>query len=160
MKHLCFLLVIVSLIAGCAHVVSKDLRDKAEKTVPVSELFRNPDTYKGRIFILGGTIVSSANTQEGTYIEVIEKPLECRDRPRYTDLTRGRFIVFYEGYLDTAIFSQGRNVTVAGEIMGTKVRPLGEIDYHYLLLKSRGLYLLQPDYDIPVQFGIGMSHSF
>ena len=34
MKRLVLLLVIVSLVSGCAHVVSKDLRDRAEEKVP------------------------------------------------------------------------------------------------------------------------------
>jgi len=27
-------------------------------------------------------------------------------------------------------------------------------------MRSRGLYLIKPGYDIPVQFGIGIGHSF
>jgi outer membrane lipoprotein len=160
MKRPIVFLVMMLLVSGCVHVVSKDLRDAAEKAVPVIELFRNPGTYNGRIFILGGTIVNSLNSPEGTYIEVVEKPLDYRGRPEHTDVSRGRFIVLYEGYLDPAIFSPGRDVTVAGEVLGTKVRKLGQIDYPYLFMKSRGLYLLKPGYDLPVQFGIGIWHSF
>ncbi|RJQ49649.1 MAG: hypothetical protein C4538_01780 [Nitrospiraceae bacterium] len=160
MKRYIILMVIIPLVAGCAHVVSQELRARAETTVPVPELFNNPESYKGRVFILGGTIVTSVNTNEGTYIEVVEKPLDYRGRPEYTDDSRGRFIVLYEGYLETATFSQGREVTVAGEVMGTKAQPLGEVNYSYLFLKSRGLYLLKPGYDLPVHFGIGIWHSF
>jgi len=160
MKRSILLLVMLSLASGCAHVVSKDLRDAAEKTVPVIELFKNPAAYQGRIFILGGTIVNSSNSPEGTYIEVVEKPLDYRGRPEHTDISRGRFIVLYEGYLDPAIFSPGRDVTVAGEVLGSKVRKLGQIDYPYVFMKSRGMYLLEPGYDTPVHFGIGIWHSF
>jgi outer membrane lipoprotein len=160
MKRSIRLLIVISLVSGCAHVVSKDLRDAAEKAVPVIELFRNPVAYQGRIFILGGTIVNSSNSPEGTYIEVIEKPLDYRGRPEHTDISRGRFIVLYEGYLDPSIFSSGRAITVAGEVLGTKVRQLGQIEYPYLFMKSRGLYLLKPEYDLPVHFGIGIWHSF
>jgi len=160
MKRLGLLILILLLVSGCAHVVSKDLRDQAEKSVPVPLLFRDPDAYKGRIFILGGTIVNVTNTDQGTYIEVLEIPLDSRGRPQYTDISRGRFLVLYDGYLDTAIFSRGRQITVAGEVLGSRLRPLGDIDYSYLFLRSRGLYLIKPDYGIPIQIGIGVFHSF
>ncbi|MBI5057208.1 MAG: Slp family lipoprotein [Nitrospirae bacterium] len=160
MKRLIFLFAIIVFVSGCAHVVPQELRDRAEQGTSIPALFKDPDEYKGRLFILGGAIVSSLNTQDGTYLEVIEKPLDYRERPEYTDISRGRFLVLYEGYLDTAVFSPGREVTVAGEVIGTKVRPLGEINYSYLLLRSRGLYLLKGGSGIPIQFGIGVWHSF
>jgi len=160
MKRLILFIVIASFFPGCAHVVSKDLREQADKSVPVSELFRDPEAYKGKVFVLGGVIVDSANAPEGTYIEVLERPLDYRGRPLDTDISRGRFIILQEGYVDTEIFSRGREVTVAGEVIGTKVKPLGEIDYTYPLIKSMSLNLLRPGYDIPVHFGIGVFHSF
>jgi outer membrane lipoprotein len=160
MKRLILFTFILFFVYGCAHVVSKDLRDLSEKNVPVPLLFRDHDAYKGRIFILGGTIVNLTNTDQGTFIEVVEKPLDNRGRPQYTDLSRGRFLVLYEGHLDTTIFSQGRQVTVAGEVLGSKTRSLGDSNYSYLFVKSRGLYLIRPGYDIPIQIGIGISHSF
>lgn len=148
------------LIFGCAHVVSKELRDMAEKEIAPVDLMKTPDAYKGRIVILGGVIASSINTKEGTYIEVVQKPLDYRGRPGDTDISYGRFIILYEGYLDTAIYSQGREITVAGEVMGKMVRLLGQIQYQYLLIKSRELHLFEPRYRVPIRFGIGIWHTF
>lgn len=161
MKQLLLLLVIISLL-GCAHVISKELRDKAYGEPPPSALFKDPDEFKGRIVILGGVIVNSTNTEKGTNIEVLQKPLGYRGRPEDTDTSYGRFIIFSEGYLDTAVYSQGRELTVAGEVMGKKLLPLGEIQYPYPLIKSTELHLFEPRYDIPVQFGIGIGiwHAF
>jgi outer membrane lipoprotein len=155
MKRFLLLLTILSLF-GCAHVISKELRDKAYGEPPTSALFKDPDEFKGRIVILGGVIVSSTNTQEGAYIEVLQKPLDYRGRPEDTDVSYGRFIIFSEGYLETAVYSQGREITVAGEIMGKELRPLGEIQYPYPLIKSTELHLFEPRYDFPVHFGIGI----
>jgi outer membrane lipoprotein len=136
MKRFLLLLVTISLL-GCAHVVSKELRDKAYGEPPPSALFKDTDEFKGRIVILGGVIVSSTSTEEGTYIEVLQKPLDYRGRPEDTDTSYGRFIIVSEGYLDTAVYSRGREVTVAGEVIGKKLRPLGEIQYPYPLIKSK-----------------------
>lgn len=87
-------------------------------------LLKNPDAYRGKIAILGGIIVNSANTEEGTYIEVVQKPLDYQDRIKDTDLSSGRFLILYEGHLNAATYSKERGVTVAGEVIGKKVRPL------------------------------------
>ena len=135
--------------------------NKVDKSLTPSLLFKNPDVHKGKIIILGGLIVDAKNTKKGTVIEVVQKPLDYRGRPLHSDRSLGRFIILHEGFLDTAIYSPDRAVTVAGEVMGTKVRPLDEIEYAYPLIKSRELYLLRPGYgEFPVRFGIGVWHSF
>jgi outer membrane lipoprotein len=161
MKRFLLLFTIISLF-GCAHVVSKELRDKAYGEPPPSALFKDADEFKGRIVILGGVIVSSANTEEGTYIEVLQKPLDYRGRPEDTDTSYGRFIIFSDGYLDTAVYSPGHEITVAGEVMGKRLRPLGEIQYPYPLIKSKKIHLFETGYGFPIQFGIGIGiwHSF
>jgi outer membrane lipoprotein len=161
MKRFLLILIIMSLF-GCAHVVSEEMRQKAYGEPSASVLFKDPDSFKGRTVILGGVIVSSINAKEGTYIEVLQKPLDHLGKPEDTDISSGRFIIFYEGYLDTAVYSQWREVTVAGEVMGKKVQPLGEIQYPYPLIKSKELHLLEPRYDMPVHFGIGIGvwHAF
>jgi len=45
---LLFLLVTVGGFAGCAPVLSKQLREEAEPPIPFAELQQAPDTYKGR----------------------------------------------------------------------------------------------------------------
>ncbi|MDI6890948.1 MAG: Slp family lipoprotein [Thermodesulfovibrionales bacterium] len=159
MKRFLLILTIISLF-GCAHVVSKEIRETVDKELTTPALFKDPDAYKGRVVILGGVIVSSTNTEEGTYIEVLQKPLDYRGRPEDTDISYGRFIIFFEGYLDTAVYSQGREMTVAGEVIGKKVCPLGEIQYPYLLIKSKELHLFKPRYGIPIRFGIGIWKAF
>lgn len=161
MKQFLLLFIIVSLF-GCAHIVSDELRQKADGEQQMPVLFKDPDSFKGRIVILGGVIVSSTNTKEGTYIEVLQKPLDYCGRPKDTDTSFGRFIILYEGYLDTAVYSQGREVTVAGEVIGKTIQPLGEIQYHYPLIKSKEIHLLAPRYFLPLHFGIGIGvwHAF
>jgi len=154
------LIILILLISGCAHVVSQELRDRAEKEISPIDVMKDPDAYKGRTVILGGVIASSINMKEGTYIEVVQKPLDYRGRPDDTDISHGRFIILYEGYLDTAIYSQRREVTVAGEVMGKMVRPLGQIQYQYLLIKSKELHIFKPRYGVPIRFEIGIWHTF
>lgn len=159
MKRFIFLISLAFIIAGCAHVIPKEERHMAED-IPIPLLFKDPDAYAGRLVIIGGNIISSINTEEGTYIEVLQKSLDYRGRPEETDVSAGRFIIFYKGYLDTAIYSRGREITVFGEIMGKRIRTLGEILYPYLMINGKKLYLFEPRGYIPIRFGIEVWKTF
>jgi len=153
---------LVALLAGCAHVVSKEARQEAVENLPAENLFTEPDSFKGRLVILGGVIINTVNVGEETHIEVLERPLDSGGRPRQTDESRGRFIVVHKGYLDNAIYAPGREITVAGTVAGTSVRPIGETTYAYPVLESRELHLIKPREEPAIRFGVGFGvfHSY
>ncbi len=160
MKRLILTLFIISFLSSCAHVVSEQVRARVDEDISPAMLFKNPDAYIGKTVILGGFIVDVKNTEEGAYIEVVQNPLDYRGKPSDRDTSYGRFIVFHKGLIDTAVYSKGRELTVAGEVMGKKVQSLGEIQYSYLLIKNIELHLISPSQGIPVHLGIGVWKSF
>ncbi len=128
------------LISACAPI-SKELRAKAEP-LPFSEVFKNPEAYKGRMVIWGGEIIQTINQKDRTtLIEVLQRPLGWMEAPKETEASGGRFLVLVESFLDPHIYQKKREVTVAGEILGEKTKPLGEMEYHYPLLLSKQIYL-------------------
>jgi len=62
------LIVTVCLIvfSGCAHVISKDIRDKAEPSLTFEKVLQNPIAYKGKTVVWGGEIVETLNQKNGT----------------------------------------------------------------------------------------------
>lgn len=162
MRKIILTVLTLIVLLGCGHVVPLEVRESVDKDITAPALFKDPDAYKGRVVMLGGIIASSKNMDEGTYLEVVEKELDAGGNPMATDISNGRFLILYSGYLDTAIYSKGREVTVVGEVMGKKLRPLGEMQYPYPLIKSRKLYLFEKRelYNMPFRFGIGIFHTF
>jgi len=160
MKKSLVILALFLTLFSCGHVISQGVRDRVDKELIPEILFRNLVAYKGRIILIGGIIVSSKNTEEGTYVEVLQKPLDYRGRPEDVDISHGRFIVFHEGYLDTAIYSMGKEITVAGEVLGERILPLGEIQYTYPLIRSIELRLPEPRDGLPVRLSIGIFKAF
>lgn len=160
MKKSCFFLILFFVLVGCAHVMPEEILERVDNTVTPEILFRDPEAHKGSIVLLGGMIVSSRNANEGTYLEVLQKPLDRRGRPKDVDESAGRFIVLYNGYLDSAIYSQGKSVSVVGEVIGSENRPLGETEYRYILLKSIELKLVDASNRMPVRFSIGVGATF
>jgi len=67
------------------------------------------------------------------------------ERRTERNLSEGRFLVLYDKYLDPYLFRNGKKITVAGEIIGEKIKPLGEMDYRYPILSSKQIYLW-PEY--------------
>ncbi|MBZ0154803.1 MAG: Slp family lipoprotein [Alphaproteobacteria bacterium] len=155
MKGIAFFVLLA--VAGCAHVVSRDVREAADRSLPSRAFFADPDAYRGKVVILGGTIITTTNTKEGTTIEVLEQPLDSFERPKDgRDASFGRFIVFHPEYLDPAVHTMGKLVTVAGEVMGSKTGLIGEMEYRYPLIRSREIHLFRPSGPSPVYFGIGI----
>jgi outer membrane lipoprotein len=90
-------------------------------------------------------IIGAKNVKDGTLIEVLQKPTDRPGRPKDVDLSNGRFMALYEGYLDVAIYSRGREVTTCGEVQGKEVLPLGEISYTYPLISIKETHLWRPE---------------
>jgi outer membrane lipoprotein len=143
-----FLLFILFLfISGCAHVISKEIRDHSDLSLTLRQVRQNPNDYKGKSVVWGGDIVQTTNQKDGTtLIEVFQRPLGRRGEPKETLSSEGRFLILVEKYLDPYIYRRGKRITVAGEMMGEKIKPLGEMDYRYPLLLSKQIYLWEDYY--------------
>ncbi len=143
-RWICLLLVLF--LPGCAHVISKDLRAKADTSLTLSQVRKDPEAFKGKMVLWGGEIIETLNLRDATtQIEVFQKPLGWRGEPRATLSSEGRFLILADQYIDPYIFRSGRKVTVMGEIIGSKTKPLGEMEYRYPLLANKQIHLW-PEY--------------
>jgi outer membrane lipoprotein len=141
MKKMVALITIALLFPSCAHVISKPLREKAVTDIPFEEIRRDTDKYIGKTIILGGVIVETRNTVEGTIIEAIQAPIDAYGSITDPDRSEGRFQAIYRGYLDPLIYKKGREVTIAGELVGSREKTLGEIEYRYPFLEIKEMHL-------------------
>jgi outer membrane lipoprotein len=117
------------------------MKEQVDKDLPFREVFRDPDACKGRTVMWGGVIIEAKNQKEGTLLEVLQKPLDWGGQPREGDESEGRFLALHEGFLDTALYAKGREITAAGEIRGKRVQPIGEVEYGYPLLAVKEIHL-------------------
>ncbi len=155
------LIIILMLVTGCAHVISDEMRARADENTDLRVILKSPEAYIGRTVILGGLIASSKNTDDGTFIEVLQKPLDSHGKPTSDDVSYGRFIIFNKGYLETNIYAAGRLVTVAGELTGTTEGKVGQMTYVYPIIKAEELRLHKNgDGGSRVRFSIGIWHAF
>jgi outer membrane lipoprotein len=131
---------LILLIAGCSPF-SKSVRQQIDERLTFKEVQRNPDGFLGKKVLWGGVIIETTNTQAETLIKVRQADLDLETRPKDLDTSQGRFLVRYSGFLDPAIYAQGREITVFGEIKGKEDMPLGELRYTYPVVRSEELHL-------------------
>jgi outer membrane lipoprotein len=131
----------ILLLVGCSHVISKKVLKEVDKNVTFAQLIKDPDASIGKTVLFGGEIIETLHVADKSHIMVLQQPLDRRDRPVAGDVSEGRFIVTTQGFLDPAIYSPGRQVTVAGQVVGKEKHPMGEIEYTYPVIEKQGLYL-------------------
>lgn len=153
-----FILVACLSAGGCAPTFPREVTDRVDRRVSFKELRGNPEKFKGTWVMLAGVIVSSWNAKEGTFIEVLQHPMDSDGRPLDTDETEGRFLIQSEEFLDSAVYHPGRVITVVGEVAGRKTMLIDETDYQYPLLVAKALHLWKPSTGPQFFFGIGVSH--
>jgi outer membrane lipoprotein len=146
-------LLLLILLPGCAAVISKSLRAQVDLSLHFSEAFQNPKAYEGKIVIWGGEVIKTINQKDGTtLVEVLQRPLNRMEEPEVTKPPGGRFLMLSQKYLNSFILREGTRITIAGEILGERSMPLGEMEYRYPLILSREMYLWEYHFYYPSQY--------
>jgi outer membrane lipoprotein len=145
-----FLLITLMMISvfSCAPVLRQDIMETAIREFSLSDIKSKPDPYKGKLFVLGGLIVNTKLTQEGSEIEAIYIPVDSRgylknEEPSSSD---GRFLAILpkgRGILDPLIYRREKEITVAGEFIGIRSGKIDESEYVYPVFEIVDIYLWQ-----------------
>jgi outer membrane lipoprotein len=137
---LLIVLLMAGLMASCAPF-SRQIMSQVDETLTYQVVQKGPDRYVGKNVLWGGVIAEITNKQNETDLKVRETELDIEKRPKNPDRSAGRFIVRYAGFLDPAIFQPGREITVAGEVVGKEVLPLEKILYPYPVILAKEIHL-------------------
>lgn len=140
-SRMILILVTLLLTQGCSHALSHQIRDTADRSIPYEKLSADPDAYAGKTVILGGEIIETRNTRNGTIVEVRQKKLDFWDKPRRTRRSSGVFLILHHARLDPLVYSMGRDITVAGEVTRARKAVTGEDLTGHLILRAREMKL-------------------
>ncbi len=144
-------------LTGCAPAFPKEALERVDRNITFKELQKDPDKLLGSWVMVAGVIISTKTTKDGSFVEVLQKPIDRDGRPLDTDATDGRFIAQTKEFLDEAVYHPGRLVSVIGEVAGKKIMPIDEIMYQYPLLTAKALHLWKPSSGPRFFFSIGVS---
>ncbi len=157
----CLALSLSLLVASACAIqpIAKQYRQETKaEDLTFSMVLENPDAYVGDIVLWGGSIIETKSLKMGTEIIVLEIPLGRGERPMRAKRSRGRFIAMSSKFLDPAIYSAGRRLTLAGQVTGKKDLALGEMTYTYPVVAVKQLHLWEKPprhvYDVyPYDYG-------
>lgn len=132
---------LLSLLAGCGSVLSKDALSGVNYEVEYPRLKASPETHLGKTVILGGLILENRITDDGSTLEILKYSLDKRDEPQDPDEASGRFLAHSQRLLDPSLYKAGKLVTLTGTLRGSEVRLLQKANYHYPVFEIGELYL-------------------
>src|SRR5947208_1081439 len=113
-------------LCGCvSEVIPKELEGQVDRKVSFLQLKEAPDTYTGRMVVLGGEVLSAKRNNDSTRIEVIQLPLDSSLEPVPDRTTsQGRVLAIQKAFLHPATVPVGTRVTIIGEMTGTTTLPI------------------------------------
>jgi len=141
--------VIFSLIAmGCSSSpvgIPETLESHIDKNLMFTEVLASPESYKGRLILLGGEILKAKRLKDGTQVELLQLPLN-EDQEPATDLTQsqGRVLALHQEFLDPATLTPGMLVTFVGEVSGAIIEKMDEVDYRYPTMTVKHWHVWSP----------------
>lgn len=129
-------------LGGCASDVPQGIRQAPPSAVGPAEARAEPQRLAGVAVRWGGTIASVENRRDETWVDVVARPLASDGSPQVSDSpAMGRFLAQVPGFLDPAVYSTGREVTVRGTFTGIEIRSIGEFPYRYPVVRVQQHYL-------------------
>ena len=112
-------------------VIPDRLEGRVDKDLRYSDIKNNPETYRGKLMLAGGKVLSAKKTQNGTLIEVLQIPLSEDLMPTGQETeSKGRFVVIDSAgdqVSDPAVLDDNKRVTVVGEVLGMTTIQIDEV---------------------------------
>lgn len=146
------------LLTACATTQRFDTSAVDESITP-EQAITGGQTLAGASVIWGGVVIGATNLKDATQIEILSYPLSSKHKPLTGKSPRSRFLARVDGYLETAQFTEGRQITVVGQLQGNSTGRIGESDYIYPVVKVTQHHLWAKERPVSnprFHFGIGV----
>ena len=141
-------LILSLIVLGCSSSpvrIPEAFESRIDKNLTFTDVLASPESYSGRLILLGGEILKAKRLKEGTQVELLQLPLN-KDQEPTMDLTQsqGRVMVLHQESLDPATLTPGMLVTFVGEVSGAIIEKMDEVDYRYPTLTVKHWYVWPP----------------
>jgi outer membrane lipoprotein len=149
-------------LIACAGGISKEARSRVTYTGSFAQLQQQPESYQGETVMWGGKVIETHVSDGSTELVMLQLALNSSNRPEDGSVSGGRFLVRANQFLDPVIFSSGTLVTVVGDVTGSTVMPIGQMDYRYPVIEPLEIKKWDPTTESSprIHFGIGVGTHF
>lgn len=132
---------LAALATGCASTIPEHIRKAPPNEPSIAAVRSNLEANLGLPVRWGGEVETIDNQQEETWLEIVSRTLNRQGKPLDGNQTHGRFLAKIPGFLDPAVYSPGRLITVVGLVDGETSRTIGNFQYHYPVILVEHHYL-------------------
>ena len=137
------------LALGACATVPKQLQGEYVSQIPTGETLTTGASVRW-----GGEVIAVEPEPDGTCFQILSRELNAEARPKqYTKDSGGRFLACHKGFFDPAVYPEGTEVTITGNLAGYETRKVGNFDLSMPRVAATTVYLW-PDrpewpYDYP-----------
>jgi len=132
---------ILSILNACSSSIPDTIKTPLPDRLTLQQVQNQPDAYKSKPVRWGGVIVDIQNMKKLSQLNIIAFPLTKSAKPDTTQPSPGRFIATSNDFLDPAIYTKDRHITVNGIISGSETIKIGDYPYPYIKIDIRQHYL-------------------
>lgn len=143
-KIYCIVWILPLLVSCVQPVLRNDFLESGIRNPLLSDFVQSPEEWKNRLFILGGTVVSSRYTEEGSLIEAVFVSVNSLGYPEAPSIVPRRFLAIYpveKGVLDPLMFKKGRDISFAGTFIENRIGFVDDTSYTYPTFIIEEIYL-------------------
>ena len=154
------IIILITLLSACATSPEFDTKKVDFALTPINAITEQQNSI-GKQVLWGGVILATKNLKTSTQIEVLAYPLDSYHTPQKDKKPLGRFIIRHPGYLEATLYTQGRMLTVVGDIREIEKGKVGESEYNYPVMHSQQLHLWSTDSNrVKTSLHIGIGVGF
>lgn len=150
--------ILFSLLAACASSPGFNTRGVDPSLTPEHVLDTASESV-GKTVLWGGIILNTSNRADNTLIEVLTYPLDRQHRPQRDLEPMGRILIENPGFLEPAIYAQGKLISVVGTLGSPVHGNIGMSSYDYPVVQAQQVHLWDTQNEkgrSNIHFGIGI----
>ena len=142
---------LVFIIESCATLPKEFNEITVKKEITLSQVLSSPENYRGFNVLWGGRIVNCLNRENSTILEIVEFPLDLESKPQAETKSYGRFLVETKDFLDCAIYTPGKLITVAGTFKELRDGKIGERPYKFPVIEGKAFHLWKEEIRVQLE---------
>jgi outer membrane lipoprotein len=151
------------LLAACSNLPPA-IEDPPAYDLGYQEAAINTAKFKNAPVRWGGTIVEVENEANFSALQILSFPLSNSGRPGLDKQSQGRFVIKSPGFLDPAVYTKNKPITVAGNLQGSTERKIGNKTLQLPLVSANHIHLWEevdyyPYYPYPYYGGSGFGYG-
>lgn len=146
-------------VSGCS-VLPESITTADETNLVTYDMVKKDFTsHQGKKARWGGIIANIENKADMTVIEIVNLTLSYQGRPKDIENSNGRFLAYYDGFLEPMIYKKGKDITVLGDVLPPIKGKIGEKEYLYPVLKVGGFHLWKEIEKVNVKLRSDFTHD-